>query len=127
MVIWAAAVATGRLTPNRFVEMTATTPAKLLGLYPQKGAIVSGADADIVIWDPRASGTLRSSALHGRADYSIYDGMQLKGRPRLVLSRGRTVFEAERGFVGQRGHGQYLSRAVREQKPATRGAIWSSR
>ena len=84
-------------------------PARVAGLYPRKGAIMEGSDADLVIFDPQRAWTLTTAALHGNADYTCYEGMKVVGRVERVLLRGRTIVR-EGEFVGARGDGQYLRR-----------------
>src|SRR5712672_3363107 len=98
-----------RLSPNRFVEIVSTAPAKLFGLYPRKGTIAVGSDADVVIFDPNHEETISAKTHHMRVDYSMFEGIHTKGAPRTVLSRGRTVIDA-RKFVGRPGAGQFLRR-----------------
>lgn len=109
MVIYEAAVNGGRFDVCRFVDLVATRPAKLFGLYPHKGAVVAGADADLVVWDPGAARVIRSTELHHRADYSLYEGMELRASPRWVLSRGEVVVSPD-GARLDPGRGRYISR-----------------
>lgn len=90
-MLWWAGVNTGRLSLHRFVEVTATNPAKLLGLYPTKGTIAPGADADLVIWDADRTRTIDGASGHSRARWSFYDGWEVTGWPAIVLSRGEVV------------------------------------
>jgi dihydropyrimidinase len=99
----------GRLTLNRFVDLVATSPARMFGLYPQKGTIAVGSDADILIWDPNAEMTVTQSALHHAVDYTLYEGQSIKGLPRTVTLRGNVIVE-NREFVGEPGAGQFLHR-----------------
>ncbi len=109
MVMWESGVTTGRLTRQQFVDLTATRPAKLFGLHPQKGSLHVGADADVVVWDPRAPRTLSSSDLLSRAGYTIYEGTKVSASPRFVLSRGEVlVSPALSSSVA--GRGRYLHR-----------------
>jgi len=102
----------GRFGLERFVTVTATAPAQLFGLYPQKGTIAPGSDADLVIWDPDRTVALDAAALHMRVDYSPYEGRVVRGGPDVVLLRGRPL--VERGaFVGQPGGGRFLRRRAR--------------
>jgi dihydropyrimidinase len=101
----------GRLSLNQFVDFTSTAAAKLFGLYPQKGTIAPGADADLVIFDPNREVTITADALHQNCDYSPYEGMQVKGWPRTVLRRGKVIVR-DGEFVGSEGEGQYLKRGV---------------
>ncbi|MEK7703654.1 MAG: amidohydrolase family protein, partial [Myxococcota bacterium] len=105
------AVANGLLSLNRFVEVTATAPAKLFGLYPKKGTLAPGADADVVVWDPKKPLRLDQKNLNMRADYSPYEGRTVAGSPSHVFSRGELVAENGR-FVGKRGHGRFVKRAT---------------
>ncbi len=105
-------VGPGRMTITRFVEVTATNPARLFGLYPRKGTIAPGSDADVVIWDPEKTVTWSAATHHMRVDYNPYEGRVVKGGPELVLSRGRPVIEGGR-FVGRAGAGQFLKRSPR--------------
>jgi dihydropyrimidinase len=102
----------GRITLNRFVELVSTTPAKLFGMYPKKGEIAVGSDADIVIWDPSAAHTISAASHHMRVDYSMFEGFQVKGNVRTVLSRGEVIVNKDI-FTGKAGRGQYLRRAAR--------------
>src|SRR5229473_2557228 len=102
----------GRLTLNRFVELVSTTPAKIFGLYPRKGEIAAGSDADIVIWDPQASHVISAKTHHMRVDYSMFEGFTVKGNAKLVMSRGEVLVE-DGVYHGRPGRGQYLKRAAR--------------
>ncbi|MFQ5664683.1 MAG: amidohydrolase family protein, partial [Terriglobia bacterium] len=99
----------GRFSANRFVELVSTTPAKLFGLYPRKGSIAVGADADLVIFDPGKEETISARTHHMRVDYSMFEGMRVKGVPRQVLVGGRLVIDNGK-FVGRPGSGQFLKR-----------------
>jgi dihydropyrimidinase len=101
-------VVTGRITPNRWVELIATTPARFFGL-PQKGAVVVGADADIVIYDPTREHTISASTHHMDVDYSCYEGWQVTGGADMVLSRGKIIVDGDE-WLGQAGGGRYLKR-----------------
>ena len=102
-------VNSGKLTLNRFVEVTSTKPAQLFGIYPKKGEIALGSDADLVLWDPNARYTINAKTHHMRVDYSMYEGFEVKGNARTVLSRGEVI--ADRGqFLGKAGRGRYLRR-----------------
>jgi dihydropyrimidinase len=98
-----------RFSPNRFVEVVATAPAKLFGLFPRKGTIAVGSDADLVIFDPNEEQVISAKTHHMRVDYSMFEGIQIKGVPKTVLSRGRAVIDAGK-FVGRPGSGQFLRR-----------------
>jgi dihydropyrimidinase len=105
-------VRTGRISLNRFVELTSTSPAKIFGLFPRKGTIAPGSDADIVVFDPNRTVTISARSLHMRVDYNPYEGRQVTGATETVLSRGRVVIENGR-FVGRAGSGTFLKRAPR--------------
>jgi dihydropyrimidinase len=99
----------GQLSLNRFVELTSTTPARIFGMYPKKGELAPGSDADIVIWDPNAPFTISAKTHHMRVDYSMFEGYHVKGNARTVLSRGEVIIDHNR-FLGKPGRGQYLRR-----------------
>ncbi|HEX2574032.1 MAG TPA: dihydropyrimidinase [Polyangia bacterium] len=101
----------GRISMNRFVEITATAPARIFGLYPRKGTIAVGADADLVVWDPNKRFELSHKNLHMRADYASYEGKVVTGAPRQVYSRGELIVDNDR-FLGKVGRGQFLRRAT---------------
>ncbi len=105
-------VRAGRLSLNRFVEVTATAPAKIFGLWPDRGTIAPGAIADVVVFDPEREVRLDAKALHMRVDYSPYEGMVVKGAPVVVIARGEVVVEDGR-FVGRPGRGRFIRRAPR--------------
>ena len=102
----------GRISLSRFVEITSTAPARIFGMYPKKGTIAPGTDADIVIWDPNAEYTISASTHHMRVDYSMFEGFKVKGNARQVVSRGEVIVE-NGNYVGRVGRGQYLRRAAR--------------
>jgi dihydropyrimidinase len=104
-------VAAGELSLARWVEVASTTPARMFGLYPRKGIIAPGADADIVIYDPRASQTLSAQTHHMNVDYSAYEGLQITGQVQTVLSRGQIVIDGGE-YRGRTGHGQFLRRGL---------------
>lgn len=98
-----------RISLNQFVDLTSTRAAKLFGLYPQKGSIAVGSDADIVIYDPNVERVLSAETHHLTVDYSAFEGMKVTGEPVSVLSRGEFVIR-DKQFVGRAGNGQYLKR-----------------
>ncbi len=108
-VLWTAAVNSGRISANRFVQLTCTNPAKIFGLYPQKGTILPGSDADLVFWDPNKEVRYGVKVAKHRTDYNLYEGMMLKGYPVKVLLRGKTIVDGEH-WSGSRGSGRYLLR-----------------
>jgi len=96
---------------TRFVEVTSTTPARMFGMYPRKGTIAPGSDADIVVYDPKATQTLSVETHHMNVDYSAYEGMELVGKVDTVLSRGRVLI-ADGTYHGTAGHGRFLEREL---------------
>ncbi len=108
-VMWTYGVGAGKLTPNQFVALNSTNPAKIFGLYPRKGSLSPGADADIVVWD--AERRLKYGLAHAqhRTDYNLYEGWELLGYPEKVFLRGHLIVEDE-GWFGSAGMGQYLTR-----------------
>jgi dihydropyrimidinase len=97
------------MSMNRFVEITATAPAKLFGLFPRKGTIAVGSDADLVLFDPNESWTIRAAEHHSRVDYSLFEGRSVKGRVKKVLLRGALIVDGDR-WLGREGMGEYLRR-----------------
>lgn len=96
---------------NRFVEVTSTTAAKLFGLFPRKGTIAVGSDADIVLWDPNRKYTISAKTHFMRVDYNPYEGLTVDGSPSLVMSRGSVIFEGDQ-FLASPGQGEYLRRGT---------------
>ncbi|WP_192363018.1 dihydropyrimidinase [Mesorhizobium mediterraneum] len=108
-VLWTTGVNTGRLTMNEFVAVTSTNIAKILNMYPKKGAIVEGADADIVVWDPKRKKTITSKKQQSVIDYNVFEGFEVTGLPRFVFSRGElSIQEAE--VKAKPGHGEFVAR-----------------
>jgi dihydropyrimidinase len=105
-------VRTGRIPLNRFVELTSTSPAKIFGLFPKKGTIAPGSDADLVIFDPEKKHVLSARTHHMRVDYSPYEGREVTGKAETVLSRGRVIIDNGQ-FVGKPGAGSFLKRQPR--------------
>ena len=112
-LLFSEGVGQGRLDLNAFVALTATNHAKLYGLYPKKGTIAVGSDADIAIWDPERETVITAGILHDNVGYTPYEGRRLRGWPVTVLSRGRIVIEDGR-LVAPRGSGQFLPCALSE-------------
>jgi dihydropyrimidinase len=110
-LVYNGGVAAGRISVNRFVEITSTSAAKIFGLFPRKGTIAVGSDADIVIFDPNEEMTISAKTHHMNVDYSCYEGMRVKGVTKTVLSRGRVVID-EGKYVGKAGQGQFLKRGL---------------
>jgi len=98
-----------RFSPNRFVQLVSTAPAKLFGLYPRKGTIAVGSDADLVLFDPNEEQVISAKTHHMRVDYSMFEGIRVQGVPKTVLSRGRAVIEGGK-FAGRPGAGQFVRR-----------------
>ena len=111
-LVYDGGVHSGRISLNRFVELTSTSPAKIFGLFPRKGTIAPGSDADVVVFDPQRTFTLSARTLHMKVDYNPYEGRQVTGATDTVLSRGRLVIENGR-FVGRPGSGTFLERGTR--------------
>ncbi len=108
-MLWTYGVSTGRLTMNEFVAVTSTNIAKIMNMYPKKGAVLVGADADLVVWDPEKSKTIAASTQQSAIDYNVFEGKQVKGLPRYTLSRGH-VSVADGEIKTQEGHGEFVKR-----------------
>ena len=115
-LVYDGGVRQGRISLNRFVELTSTSPAKIFGLFPRKGTIAPGSDADIVIFDPNRSATLGVKTLHMKVDYNPYEGTVVQGSPSAVICNGKVVIDGDR-FVGTKGAGRFLRRGP-SQAPA---------
>jgi dihydropyrimidinase len=111
-LVYDGGVRTGKISLNRFVELTSTSPAKIFGLFPRKGTIAPGSDADIVIFDPNRTTTLGVTSLHMKVDYNPYEGRQVTGVTETVLSRGKVIIDQGR-FVGRAGAGSFIKRSPR--------------
>ena len=119
-LLYSEGVLGGRITLQKFVELTATNPAKAYGLHPRKGAIAIGSDADLVIWDEREF-VLRNTQLHHAVDHTPYEGMTLRAWPGLTLSRGEVLWDGH-DFHGRAGRGNFLSRGAPSLMPRRAGA-----
>ncbi|HHO50028.1 MAG TPA: dihydropyrimidinase [Deltaproteobacteria bacterium] len=108
-VLWHHGVRTGRLTPSEFVAITSTNTAKIFNIFPKKGALVAGADADVVIWDPDRTRTISAATHHQNIDFNIYEGMEVTGDAAITLSRGLVVWE-DGQLKTVRGRGRYIDR-----------------
>jgi dihydropyrimidinase len=106
-IMWTQGVGTGRITPNQFVALHCTNPARIFGLYPRKGTLIPGGDADIAIWDPNKELRYGVKVAKHRTDYNLYEGWQLKGFPVKVFLRGQLIVDGEK-WKGKPGMGQYL-------------------
>jgi dihydropyrimidinase len=109
LVLWTYAVRSGKLSPNQFVALTSTNPAKIFGLYPRKGSLAPGSDADIVIWDPDRRIRYGIANSHQRTDYNLYENWELVGFPEKVFLRGAMIVDGEH-WLGKAGMGKYLFR-----------------
>lgn len=108
-VLWTRGVRTGRLTMNEFVAVTSTNIARILNMYPKKGAIMPGADADIVVWDPEASKTIQASTQKSAIDYNVFEGFEVTGLPVMTFNRGEMVYK-EGDVTGETGRGRFIKR-----------------
>jgi dihydropyrimidinase len=108
-ILWTYAVRSGRITANQFVALTSTNPAKIFGLYPRKGALVPGADADLVVWDPERRLTYGVSQAQHRTDYNLFEGWELVGFPEKVFLRGQLIVDDNK-WLGKPGMGKFLQR-----------------
>lgn len=109
LVMWEAGVNQGRISPQRFVELHCTNPARIFGMYPQKGTIAVGSDADILVWDPNLEMTMGVETSHMRCDYNVYEGMQIRGKPIRVYQRGNLLVDGDE-WHGTNGNGRYIPR-----------------
>ena len=112
-VFWTHAVNSGRISPNRFVELTAANPARIFGLYPKKGTIAVGSDADIALWDPQKELDYGLALAHQRTDYNLYEGWKLRGYPVRVFLRGKMIVDGET-WLGKAGGGRFIHRQAGE-------------
>jgi len=108
-ILWTEGVVKGLLTPNQFVSFTSTNAAKIFGLYPRKGALLPGSDADLVIWDPDKKLKYGVEVAHQRTDYNLYEGWELQGYPDQVFLRGECIVDGEE-WLGKKGQGEFLKR-----------------
>lgn len=118
-MLWTHGVGTGRLTPNEFVAVTSTNIAKILNLYPKKGAVLVGADADLVVWDPEAEKVISASDQQSAIDYNVFEGQRVRGLPRYTLSRGVVAWNDGK-IESREGHGEFVAR---EPLPAVNRAL----
>jgi len=108
-VMWTCGVRAGRITANQFVTYHSTNPAKIFGLYPRKGTLLPGSDADIVIWDPEKRVEYGVAYAHHRTDYNLYEGWELRGYPEKVFLRGKLIVDGDE-WRGKAGDGHFLKR-----------------
>ena len=109
-MLWTYGVNTGRITMNEFVAVTSTNIAKIMNCYPKKGAVLVGADADLVVWDPEKEKTISAKAQQSAIDYNVFEGKTVKGLPRYVMSRGH-VAVTDGALTSVEGHGKFVARA----------------
>lgn len=109
-MLWERGVKTGRLTPEEFVAVTSTNIAKILNIYPKKGGIMPGADADIVVWDPNLSKTISPSNHHSILDYNVFENVEVSAQPRYTLSRGDVIWAWGKNSQPQPGRGRFVPR-----------------
>ncbi|MDC7218764.1 MAG: dihydropyrimidinase [Spirochaetales bacterium] len=108
-VLWHLGVNGGKISPNRFVELASTNAAKVFGLYPKKGSVSIGADADLMLFDPEKEHTISAETHHMNVDYNCYEGMKVKGWPKQVLVRGKTLVK-DGEWLGEEGYGNFTPR-----------------
>ncbi|MGC1577146.1 MAG: dihydropyrimidinase [Beijerinckiaceae bacterium] len=118
-VLWTHGVGTGRLTMNEFVAATSTNIARILNLYPRKGALLPGSDADIVIWDPKAEKSISAKTQMSAIDYNVFEGVKVTGLPRTTISRGEVVYDGGQ-MSAKPGRGKFVAR---EPFPAAARAL----
>jgi dihydropyrimidinase len=110
-ILWTYGVGAGELTLNRLVELCCTNPAKMFGIYPHKGTLMVGADADVVVWDPNKKKTMSAANSHQRTDYSLYEGWEIKGLPEKVYRRGELLVDGDT-WHGKPGSGKWTARST---------------
>jgi dihydropyrimidinase len=111
-LLWTFGVNTGRLTKEEFVAVTSTNSAKILNLYPKKGAVREGADADLVVWDPKRKKTISAKTQQSAIDYNVFEGFEVTGLPRFTLTRGE-VAVTENKIDAHQGHGEFIAREAK--------------
>jgi len=112
-ILYSEGVVKGKISLRKFVDIVSTQPAKLFGLAPQKGHLTKGADADIVLFDPRKTWTMGKTTHHMAADWSAYEGIKITGKIKKVFSRGELIVDGESCFA-QKGRGRYLHRKLND-------------
>jgi dihydropyrimidinase len=108
-VVWDAGVNTGRLTPSEFVRVTSANAAQIFNIYPRKGSVSAGADADVVVWDPRATRTLSAATQRSKGDFNVFEGRTVRGAPTHTVAAGKLVY-ADGDLRAERGAGRYVER-----------------
>ena len=119
-------VVAGRISRERWVEIVSTAPARMFGMYPRKGAVAIGSDADLVIYDPARKHKISAKTHHMDVDYSCYEGRTVQGGSDVVLSRG-SVIVRDGEFTGRKGHGRFIQRATGRPRPAGLTGPWTAR
>ena len=119
-ILFSEGVVKGRISLEQFVALTSTNHAKMYGLYPRKGSIAVGCDADLVIWDPERKVTISQKILHHGADYTPWEGFEVTGWPLKTILRGQLVFDSGK-IIGQRGDGKFLARSLSPYAVPKRG------
>ena len=109
-MLWTEGVETGRLTPNEFVAATSTNIARILNIYPKKGAMLPGADADIVVWDPNLSKTITATTQKSVLDYNVFEGFEVSAQARYTLSRGEVIWAWGKNSQPNPGRGKFVPR-----------------
>jgi len=112
-ILWTYGVRAGRISANQFVALTSTNPAKIFGLYPRKGALLPGSDADLVIWDPEKKVKYGVALSYHRTDYNLYEDWELAGYPEKVFLRGQMIVDGAH-WIGRSGSGNFLKRKTGE-------------
>ena len=105
----------GRISENRWVELTSTNAAKIFGMWPKKGTITVGADADLVVWDPEAQGIISAKTHQSAADYNVYEGFKTRGRSKMTFVRGRRVWN-DGQLEAAPGHGKFVRRGAFQKR-----------
>ena len=124
-MLWTAGVGTGRLTPEEFVAVTSANIARILNVFPKKGAVAVGADADLVIWDPKATKTITAKQQVSRIEYNVFEGYQCTGVPKTVISRGKVAWE-QGDMRAAAGDGDFVAR--QPNAPVNQAyAIWKGK
>ena len=121
-MLFSEGVGKGRLSLSRFVELTSTNPAKLFGLYPRKGTVAVGSDADVVVWDPHLTRTIDGASMYSNAGYSVYDGREVSGWPVYTISRGEVVLEHAE-VMARRGRGRWIRRDAAPESSRGQAAL----
>ena len=124
-VLWNAGVNSGRLTKEEFVAATSANIARILNMYPKKGAVMVGSDADLVIWDPKATKTISAKKQVSRIEYNVFEGYQCTGVPRIVLSRGKIAW-SEGDMRAKPGDGDFVARPANAPVHVA-NAIWKGK